>query len=191
MPGEPASAGRAIATNQSGETYVLNGNGAVSAYNGAPFFGSAPLADADSFRDLAPMPDGGGYVVLANNGLVYKFGSATDPATVGTLSMGYFLGDDIARSIAVMPDGKGYLILLRDGRLLKYGSAATGPIGTLPAPSWPGADHARSLAVMPDGQGYVVLDTLGGVHKYGTALQGAVGAGSDASTGVSTSVATS
>ncbi len=169
--------GRALTTNQGGDTYTLNGNGTVTAFNGAPFFGSPPLADADSFRDIAAMPDGAGYVVLANNGLVYKFGSATNPATVGTLGMGFFLGDDIARSIAVMPDGKGYVILLRDGTLLKYGSATTGPIATLGFPQWPGDDVARSVAVMPDGQGYVVLDKFGFVHKWGTAMLGAVGAG--------------
>ena len=60
---------------------MLNGNGAVTAYNGAPFFGSPPLADSDAFRDIAVMPDGQGYVVLDQYGLVHKFGSATSAAT--------------------------------------------------------------------------------------------------------------
>jgi hypothetical protein len=170
--------GRAITTTPSGGTYVLNGNGAVSATNGAPSFGSPSLADTDAFRDLAVMPDSQGYVVLDQFGLVYKFGSAASAQTVGSLSMGYFPGQDMARSIAMMPDGKGYLILLGDGTILKFGSAATGPIGALGSFVWPGSDSARSIAVMPDGQGYVVLDDHGGVAKYGSALQGAVGAGS-------------
>jgi hypothetical protein len=156
---------------------VLNGNGAVTATNGAPYFGAPPLADSDAFRDIAAMPDGQGYVVLDQYGLVHKFGSAASPSTVGSLSMGYFPGQDAARSIAVMPDGKGYLILLSGGTILKYGSAATGAIGALGQVQW-GDDFGRSIAVMPDGAGYVVLDKFGGVNKFGSALQGAVGTGS-------------
>ena len=170
--------GRAIAATLSGGYYVLNGNGIVTAYNGAPSFGSPPLADSDAFRDMDVMPDGQGYVVLDQYGLVHKFGSATSAATVGSLSMGYYPGQDAGRSIAVMPDGKGYLILLADGSIRKFGSAATGAIGALGSLVWPGSDMARSIAVMPDGQGYVELDKHGGVGKFGSALQGAVGTGS-------------
>ena len=176
--------GRAISTDAGGGTYVVNGNGAVTTYNGAPNLGSPPLADADSFRDIAAMPDGQGYVVLANNGLVYKFGSATDPATVGNLGMGFYLGEDVARSIAVMPDGKGYAILKGDGSLLKFGSAVTGAMALLGNPLWVGADDARSVALMPDGEGYVILDKFGNVYKYGTATTDAIGAGSTPAWGV-------
>jgi len=170
--------GRSITTTPSGGTYVLNGNGAVTASNGAPFFGSPALADSDAFRDIAAMPDGQGYVVLDEYGLVHKFGSATSPGTVGTLGMGYNPGLDLARSIAVMPDGKGYVLLFADGNILKFGSAATGAMAGLGHPAWPGSDTARSIAVMPDGAGYLVLDNLGGIAKYGSALLGAVGTGS-------------
>ena len=88
--------GRAIATTASGGSYVLNGNGAVSAYNGAPDYGSPTLSDADAFRDIDVMPDGQGYVVLDEYGLVHKFGSAVSPSTVGSLSMGYYPGQDTA-----------------------------------------------------------------------------------------------
>jgi hypothetical protein len=170
--------GRSIAATSSGGYYVLNGDGAVTAYNGAPYFGSPSLADSDAFRDIAVMPDGQGYIVLDKQGLLSKFGSATSPSTVGSLWMAYYLGQDVARSIAIMPDGMGYLILLADGTILKYGSAATGAMGALGQPSWPGDDVARSIAVMPDGAGYVVLDKFGGVTKYGSALQGPVGTNS-------------
>jgi Mannosyl-glycoprotein endo-beta-N-acetylglucosaminidase len=170
--------GRAIATIPSGGYYVLNGNGVVSAYNGAPSFGSPPLADADAYRDIAAMPDGQGYVVLSEFGTVYKFGSAADPANLGNVSMPYYAGADVARSIAITPDGKGYLILNSDGLVTKWGSAATGALAALGNPSWPGNDLGRAIAVMPDGAGYVVLDSLGGVNKYGSATQGAVGTGS-------------
>jgi hypothetical protein len=169
--------GRALATTASGGSYVLNGNGTVTAYNGAPFFGSPPPADSDAFRDIDAMPDGQGYVVLDEYGLVYKFGSATSPDTVGSLSMGYYPGQDTARSISVMPDGKGYVILLGNGTILKFGSAATGAIGALGQVQW-GDDFGRSIAITPDGQGYLVLDKFGGVNKFGSAKLGPIGAGS-------------
>jgi DNA-binding beta-propeller fold protein YncE len=183
-PGSLRQPGRAMAATASGGHYVLNGNGTVTAYNGAPFFGSPPIAADDTFRDIAVMPDNEGYVVLDQFGLVYKFGSATSPATVGPLSMGYFPAQDRARSIAVMPDGKGYLLLLDDGTILKFGSAATNAIGSLGAIAWPGGDMARSIAVMPDGAGYVVLDKQGGVAKFGSALLGKVGEGSTPNWGI-------
>jgi hypothetical protein len=176
--------GRSIAATVSGGYYVLNGTGVVTAYNGAPFFGSPLLSDTDAFRDIAVMPDGQGYVVLDEYGLVHKFGSATSSSTVGSLSMGYSPGADTGRSIAVMPDGKGYLILLADGTILKFGSAATGAIGALGSQVSPGQDIGRSIAVMPDGAGYLVLDQHGVVAKYGSALQGAVGAGSTPTWGI-------
>ena len=169
--------GRAIAGLATGGYYVLNGDGTVTAYNGAPFFGSPPLAGSDIFRDIATMPDGNGYVVLAGNGLVYKFGSATDPSTLANASMQYLPGQDVARSIAITPDSKGYVILKGDGSLMKFGSAATGALSALGNPVWIGGDNGRSVSLMPDGQGYVILDNFGGVFKYGSATLGAVGSG--------------
>jgi hypothetical protein len=170
--------GRAIAGLPSGGYYVLNGNGTVTPYNDAPFFGSPSLADSDIFRDVAAMPDGQGYVVLAGNGLVYKFGSANDPALLGNVGGPFYPGQDTARSIAIMPDGKGYVILNSDGAITKWGSAASGPIAALGNVPWPGNDLGRAIALMPDGAGYLVLDSLGGVNKFGSATQGAVGSGS-------------
>jgi hypothetical protein len=168
--------GRAIAGLSSGGYYVLNGNGTVAAYNNAPFFGSPPIADADSFRDIATMPDGQGYVVLAGDGRVFRFGSAADPALLGNVGAPSYPGDT-ARSIAIMPDGKGYVILNSDGAITKWGSATAGPLAALGNPSWPGNDLGRAIALMPDGAGYLVLDSLGGVNKYGSATLGPVGTG--------------
>jgi hypothetical protein len=170
--------GRAMAATVSGGYYVLNGNGTVTAYNGAPFFGSPPAADSDAYRDIDVMPDGQGYVVLSEFGLVYKFGSAADPNNVGNVSMPIYWGTDTARSISMMPDGKGYVILTSDGNITKWGSAATGPMAALGNVPWPGNDFGRAIQVMPDGAGYLVLDKFGGVNKFGSATQGVIGAGS-------------
>jgi hypothetical protein len=170
--------GRAVATTGAGGMYVLNGNGAVSASQGAFSFGSPPLADADRFRDVEAMPDGFGYVVLDQYGQIYRFGSAAAAQTLGALGMADYAGQDVARSLAIMPDGKGYLVLLGDGTVLKFGSATTGTMATLEHPVRPGSDDFRSIAVMPDGAGFVVLDKTGAIDKVGSALQGTVGAGS-------------
>jgi hypothetical protein len=166
--------GRAIAANGWGGYYVLNGDGTVLAYNGAPSFGS-PSFDWDIGRDIAVMPDGNGYVVLTGIGTVHKFGSAADASTLGPLGFPYSPGDDRSRSIAITPDGKGYLVLLTDGTVSKWGSASSGALADLGSPALP--DNARAIAVMPDGAGYVVLDGTGTVYKYGSATTGLVGSG--------------
>jgi hypothetical protein len=168
--------GRAMVAIPTGGYYVLNGNGSVAAYNGAPSYGS-PSFDSDLARDIAVMPAADGYVVLTGIGVVFKFGSAAAPDKLGPLPNPYFPGNDIARAIAITPDGKGYVVLDGHGTVWKFGTAATGPLAALASPSWPADDVARSIAVTPDGQGYVVLDNFGGVWKYGTAAQGAVGSG--------------
>ncbi|HEX5588241.1 MAG TPA: glucosaminidase domain-containing protein, partial [Acidimicrobiia bacterium] len=165
--------GRAVAANGGGY-YVLNGDGTVNAYRGAPGFGS-PSFTADLARDIAVMPDGQGYVVLDAFGRVFKFGSATRTDTIGSLDSQLTFPNDGARSIAIMPDGKGYLELLGNGTVAKFGSAAVGDIGALGEPGWAIFDFGRSIQVMPDGKGYLVLDMFGGVSKYGSATTGLVG----------------
>ena len=167
--------GRAVASTPSGGYYVLNGDGTVRAYRGAPAYGSPSYA-SDLARDIAVMPDGNGYAVLNGWGAVDRFGSAADPATIGALDVPYVFDVDHARSIAITPDGHGYVVLLADGTVTKWGSAATGPLAALESPAF-GGDDARSIALMPDGAGYLVLDKFGGVWKYGSATQGVVGLG--------------
>jgi hypothetical protein len=165
--------GRAIAANGNGY-YVLNGDGTVNAFRGAPYFGSE-IFQSDLARDIAVMPDGQGYIVLDGFGRVFKFGSATSPDTVGSLGSQNTWPDEKARSIALMPDGKGYIELISDGTLAKFGSATQGAIGALPGPTFSG-DLARSIQITHDGDGYVVLDDSGTVSKYGSATTGALGA---------------
>ena len=138
------------------------------------------------------MPDGQGYVVLDEYGLVYKFGSATSPQTVGSLSMGFYPGQDVAaldrddarRQGLPDPARRREHPEVRFGRYRRHRRA-------LGHPPWPGADDGRSIAVMPDGAGYVVLDKLGGVNKYGTRDHWARSAPDPRRTGASTSGATS
>ena len=166
--------GRAIANTFADGIYILNGNGVVSALNGAPYFG-APVFGADWGRDIAAMPDAGGYVVLSADGHLYRYGSAASPDTLGALAdPPWEYGVDVARSLAITPDGRGLLVLNADGEIYKAGTAATGALAALGAPSF-GNGEARAIAVMPDGLGYVVLDSWGHVWKYGSAATGWVG----------------
>jgi hypothetical protein len=168
--------GRATANVSFRGYYVLNGDGKVSAYGGAPDYGS-PSFDSDWGRDIAPMPDGNGYAVLSADGHVYRFGSAAADDALGALGEpDWEPGVDVARSLAITPDGKGFVILKANGEIYKAGTAATGPLGALDAPA--SMIDGRAIAIMPDGLGYVVLDSWGWVWKYGSATTGFVGAAS-------------
>jgi len=165
--------GRAMANTFYDGLYVLNGNGAVSAYGGAPDYGSPTFA-SDWARDIATMPDGDGYVVVSADGHLYRYGTAASQATLGSLpEPSWEWGADVARSLAITPDGKGLLILNANGEVYKAGTAASGALAALGSPSV--GDSARAIAVMPDGLGYVVLDSWGHVWKYGSAATGYVG----------------
>ena len=167
--------GRAIANTYYDGYYIVNGNGKVSAFGGAPNFGS-PAFGSDWARDIAAMPDGNGYVVLSADGHLYRYGSAASPDTLGGLAEpSWAWGVDVARSLAITPDGKGLLILNAFGEIYKAGTAATGPLAALGHFGWE-VDAARAIAVTPDARGYVVLDFWGNVWKYGTATEGNFGA---------------
>lgn len=157
--------GRAVAANPRGGYYVLNGDGRVYAYGGAPYLG----ADTFSFeiaRDIAVMPDGNGYVVLDGWGGLHTFGTATSLPKPDT----YWRGWDIARGIAITADGKGVAVVDGWGGVHTAGSAAGLP---LPSTYWPGWDIARRVAMSaPDGvhsTGLWVLDGWGSVHTSGSA----------------------
>lgn len=153
---QSAGIGRAAAANPvTGGYYVLDPDGAVRAYGGAPWFGSARFG-GDVARDLAVMPDGRGYLVLDGWGGVHRFGSAADLPRGST---GYWRGWDIARSVAIAPDGGGYAVL--DGFGGVHEAGTVGAVRGLPY--WRGWDIARSLVLSPSGGAYV-LDGWGAVH---------------------------
>ncbi|MSO37613.1 MAG: CAP domain-containing protein [Acidimicrobiia bacterium] len=195
------SRGRAIAAREQGGFWVLQGDGVVANYEGAPALGY-PALWGNLARDLVAMPDGNGYVVLDGWGGVHRYGSATSLPLGGP----YWRDWDIARSLAITPAGTGYTIL--DG----FGGIHI--VGTTPrvfgSPYWAGWDIgraiayspsgglyvldgfgkvwatsgaqdfgtpywgwaiARDLTVWPDGKGYAVLDGFGGIHNYGSAKE--------------------
>ncbi len=153
--------GRAVAANSRGGYYVLNGDGTVLAYNGAPSLGS-PNFDWDLARDITMMPDDDGYVVLLADGTVSKWGTATSGALANLGSPS--LPDD-ARAIAVMPDGAGYVVLDGMGTVYEYGSATTGLVGSGTTLHFD-LDVARDIVIVSSSgtiSGYFVADAWGGV----------------------------
>ena len=155
--------GRRVTTNPRGGFYTLAPDGAVTAFDGAPYLGS-PAIPGGLARGLAVAPDGLGYLVLDGFGGVHKYGSAARGA-LGRRTTAYF-GFDIARDIVLTPDGRGYTVL--DG----YGGLHTG--GAAPRYSlgyWPGWDIIRAFAYSPTGTGAYLLDGFGGVHVGGDAVK--------------------
>lgn len=153
--------GRRVAANPKGGYYTLAAGGAVTAHDGAPYFGSPQLYGLA--RGFAVAPDGQGYLILDAYGGVHKFGSATRGA-LGSRGGPYWRGWDIARDLTLTPDGQGYAVLDGFGGIHTAGSAPR----FQPA-YWRGWDVARAFAYSPDGKGMYLLDAFGGVHKAGNA----------------------
>jgi hypothetical protein len=158
------SRGRAIAARPQGGFWVLEGNGNVTPYEGAPNVGH-PNFGTDIARDIVSMPDGNGFAVLDGFGAVHRFGSANN--YLAGVNAPWF-GWDIARSLALAPNGKGYSVLDGFGGIHRFGSAPS-VHGT---PYWPGWNIARSAAYTKSG-GFYVLDGFGkvwasdGAQSYG------------------------
>ena len=153
--------GRGIAARAQGGFWVLQGDGTVINYEGAPAYGS-PHFPADLARDIAAMPDGNGYVVLDAWGGMHRYGSAV--SALARLPGPYWPGWDIARSLAITPDGRGFTVLDGFGGRHSSGSAPRSGGG----PYWRGWDIAKSIAYRPDGRMYE-LDGFGGVWSIGGA----------------------
>ncbi len=157
------SHGRGIAARAQGGFWVLQGDGTVINWEGAPAYGS-PRFPGDLARDIAAMPDGNGYVILDAWGGLHRFGSAV--SALGNLRGPYWPGWDIARSLAITPDGRGFTVLDGFGGRHSSGSAPRVRGG----PYWPGWDIAKSIAYRPDGRMYE-LDGFGGIWSIGGATR--------------------
>ncbi|HEY7438559.1 MAG TPA: hypothetical protein VIC35_04130 [Acidimicrobiia bacterium] len=154
--------GRRVVDSPTGGYYVLQGNGTVTAFDGATGYGSPRFA-SDIARGLAVMPDGKGYVVLDGYGGLHKFGSATS-GTVGQAQVAYWRGWDIARDVAITPSGNGISVLDAYG-----GFHVAGDAPRLFAGYWR-FKIARAFAYSPSGDGVYLLDGFGGIHTAGDAV---------------------
>ncbi len=154
--------GRRVATNPGGGYYTLARNGTVTAYGGAPYFGS-PALPGGLGRAIVAASDGRGYLVLDGFGGVHRYGSAARGA-LGRRHGPYWPGWDIARDLALTPDGTGFAVLDGFGGIHVAGTAPRFQPGY-----WRGWDIARAFDYSPDGGGLYLLDVFGGVHLAGNA----------------------
>lgn len=161
--------------------WVLRGDGSVTAYGNAVFYGSPKqdgLSRVGGFSDpkeqpwkvLLPTPSGDGYWAVSSGGWVLSFGDAAPFSWLSPSS-------PIVSGAALIND-QGFVVVERSGQVHARGSAST--FG-----NWSGGLGSRTvtdIAVTQDGDGYWLLRNDGQVQAKGAAtLHGT--AGSDAAAG--------
>jgi len=156
--GVPAAAAKdyvGIAATPDGQGYwLVRGDGAVSAFGDAHWYGSlgaGRLGPVGRIVGIARTYDAGGYWLASAAGSVYEFGDARSYGSPG----GRKLRAPVT-SISPAPDGKGYYVLGANGTVFGFGSAHV--IG---APNSYLAPY-DAIAARPAG-GYVVTSATDGV----------------------------
>jgi N-acetylmuramoyl-L-alanine amidase len=94
---------------------------------------------------MAAAPDGGGYWLVARDGGIFTYGTATFDGSAGALDL-----NAPVTGMAGTPDGGGYWLVARDGGVFTYGDARY--FGSLGGTSLPGP--VVGLAAAPGGGGY-------------------------------------
>jgi hypothetical protein len=122
-------------------------------------YGAVPGAAGVSLPFTAAF-SGKGYWLVASDGGVFSYGSATFHGSTGSMH----LNKPIV-GMAGTPDGKGYWLVASDGGVFSFGDAAfhgsTGSI-VLNKP-------IVGMAATPDGKGYWLVASDGGVFSFGDA----------------------
>ncbi len=137
------------------------------AFGVLPLLGPAAPAGATASphaarAHFAPLPSGpgGGYWLVASDGGIFSYGSATDFGSTGAIA----LNKPIV-GMAATPDGQGYWLVASDGGIFAFGDA--GFHGST------GAIHLNKpivgMAVTPDGGGYWLVASDGGIFAFGDA----------------------
>ena len=165
------SGGRLMAADPNGGYWTVNWVGVVTAYGGAPTFGSPALSGIKMVKPIVAMaatPDGRGYWLVASDGGVFTFGDASFYGSTGALH----LNQPIV-GMAATPDGRGYWLVASDGGIFTFGDASF--YGST------GAIHLNQpivgMAPTPDGLGYWLVASDGGIFTFGDAsFYGSTGA---------------
>ncbi len=165
------SGGRLMAADPNGGYWTVNWVGVVTAYGGAPTFGSPALSGIKVVRPIMAMaatPDGQGYWLVGSDGGVFSYGDATFYGSTGALH----LNEPIV-GMAATPDGRGYWLVASDGGIFTFGDATF--YGST------GAIHLNEpivgMAPTPDGLGYWLVASDGGIFTFGDAsFYGSTGA---------------
>jgi hypothetical protein len=157
-----ATSGSSGSTTPSVPAYWIDTSyGAVDAFGGAGFYGSAAnLKLNDPIVGMAPTHDGGGYWLDASDGGVFSYGDATFYGSAGDIRL-----NKPVVGMAPTHDGRGYWLVASDGGVFSYGDATFyGSTGNmkLNAP-------VVGMAPTPDGKGYWLVASDGGIFCFGDA----------------------
>jgi SpoIID/LytB domain protein len=149
----------AITNSPTTAYHVLDADGTIYAFGGAPASGSLSTKGVHATAvGLAEGP--GGYWVLTADGSVYAFGIVATYGSVATMHL-----NGPPRQIVATPSGHGYWIMAGDGGVFSFGDAHF----------WGSTGNRRlnapivGIAPTPDGGGYWLLGADGGIFTFGDA----------------------
>ncbi|HVB90783.1 MAG TPA: glycosyl hydrolase [Acidimicrobiales bacterium] len=157
------SGGQMMAADPNGGFWTVTGTGAISAFDGAPIFGSPALSGVRPVLPIVGMeatPSGGGYWLVASDGGIFSFGDAQFHGSTGAIH----LNKPIV-GMAATPSGKGYWLVATDGGIFSFGDAQFhGSTGAI---------HLNKpivgMAATSDGSGYWMVASDGGIFGFGDA----------------------
>ena len=155
-----ASAGSALATlPASFQSYWLaSANGAVTAFGGAPLYGTASGTPLDQpVVGITATSTAGGYWLVASDGGVFSFGNARYQGSMG--------GQRLYRPVVGMaeaPATGGYWLVASDGGIFSFDAPFYGSMGNHPLD-----EPVVGMAAMPTGGGYWLVAADGGIFTFG------------------------
>ena len=155
-----------------GGYYLASATGAVYAFGGAPFYGSAANGYPTGYPIASPVvgiaedPLGNGYWLAESNGAVLPFGAA---GTYGNMARTALNAPIVG--IASTHDGNGYYLVGADGGVYAFGDAAFHGSATGLHLNQP----IVAISVTPTGKGYTLVAADGGVFCYTSPYHGSMG----------------
>jgi hypothetical protein len=159
--GATAPADSGSATTPVPAYWIDTSYGAVDAFGGAGFYGSAANLKLNKpIVGMAPTHDGAGYWLDASDGGIFSYGDATFYGSAGSIRL-----NKPVVGMAPTHDGRGYWLVASDGGIFSYGDATFyGSTGNmkLNAP-------VVGMAPTPDGRGYWLVASDGGIFCFGDA----------------------
>jgi hypothetical protein len=141
----------------SGGYWLVDSDGSVYDFAGAPRLTVPPRSSTAPVVGMAATPDGLGYWLADTNGKVTAVGSAP--------GLGSASGVGNVVAMAATPSGKGYWLATATGHILPFGDAgAHGSMAGVPLNK-----PVVGMAATPSGRGYWLVATDGGIFAFGDA----------------------
>ncbi len=150
-----------MAAHPGGGYWLLEVDGDVHAFGGAPDFGSPGVSAIDVATALVAQPDGSGYLVATLGEQLFAFGSASEPDIDDLETLA---GEHLVQGIVDMmalPAG-GQVLLDSRGHLIAMGGADdSGWEG------WEAVSNPHAMAITPTGRGGVVASGVDLLAAWG------------------------